>query len=119
MRAFLAILLFSWIFTLFLPWWGVFIPAFIFGVWLLEKGFKAFLTGFTGTGLAWFFQALYVHIANDAILSTRVAEMLGAGSPWVVLLITFLIGGLPGGLGALTGYLIKINLKKTPASAAA
>lgn len=69
------------------------------------------MIGFTGTGLSWFLHALFIHFANDAILSTRMAEMTGAGSPWIILFITFLIGGIPGGLGTLTGYLLKINLK--------
>ena len=119
MKAFLAILILSWIGTLFLPWWILFIPAFFFGAWLSEHGLIAFLAGFTGAGFAWFLQALYIHIANDAIITTRIAEMMGLGSPWVVLLLTFLIGALPGGVGALTGYLLKINLKKTPDSVAA
>jgi hypothetical protein len=111
MRAFLAILFFSWMFTLFLPWWTLFIPALFFGAWLTDKSSDAFLAGFAGSGMAWFLHALFIHIANDAILSTRIAEMLGAGSPWIVLLFTLIVGGIPGGLGALTGCLLKINLK--------
>ncbi len=119
MRAFLAILILSWIGTLFLPWWILFIPAFFFGAWMIENNFAAFLIGFAGAGFAWFIQALYIHIANDAIGSTRIAEMMGLGSPWLVLVITFLIGGLPGAIGALTGSLLKSNLKKNPDSAIA
>ncbi|MCC5942694.1 MAG: hypothetical protein JJU37_14225 [Balneolaceae bacterium] len=119
MRAFLAILILSWVGTLFLPWWILFIPAFFFGVWMIENGFAAFTIGFTGAGFAWFLQALYIHIANGAIVTTRIAEMMGVGSPWLILVLTFLVGGLPGAIGALTGYLLKINLKKNPESAAA
>jgi len=107
MKAFIAILFFSWIVSLYLPWWGVFIPAIIFGAWLLNRSLTAFITGFLAVGLAWFLHALFIHFANDGILSTRIADMMGVGSPWVVLLITFLIGGIPGGLGTLAGYLFK------------
>ena len=110
MKAFGLLLISTWLITLFLPWWGVLIPAIIFGAWLMESAIVSFLTGFTATGLAWFLQVLYIHLANDAILSTRVAEMMGFQSPWIVLAITFLIGAVPGGLGCLLGTLLKLNL---------
>lgn len=113
MKEFVIVLFLSWLFTLFFPWWGVLIPTFITGIWLLNGSFRAFIIGFSGAGLAWFFQALYIHIANEGILSSRIAEMMGVGSPWVVLLITFIVGALAGGIGALTGYLLKVNLWKS------
>lgn len=113
MKGFVLVLFFSWLFTLFFPWWGVLIPTFIIGIWFLNGSFTAFMTGFLGAGFAWFFQSLYVHIGNDGILSGRIAEMMGVGSPWIVLLITFVVGAVAGGVGALTGYLLKVNLKKT------
>lgn len=113
MKEFVLILFFSWLFTLFFPWWGLLIPTFIVGAWLLKSTFSAFLIGFLGAGFAWFFQALYIHFANEGILSSRIAEMMGVGSPWIVLMITFIIGALAGGIGALTGYLMKVNLKKS------
>jgi hypothetical protein len=112
MKAFFGILIFSWILTLFMPWWALFFPALLIGAWLINRGLPAFLIGFCGAGLAWFMQAFYIHLSNDGILATRIADMMGAGSPLLVLLITFIIGGIPGGLGALAGYLVKINLKR-------
>lgn len=110
MRSFIAIFFSTWLLGLFLPWWSVLVPALVFGAWLFDRGLPAFLTGLSATGLAWFIQALYIHIANEAILSTRIADMIQVGSPWVLLLITFLIGGLLGGLGTLLGYQIKTTL---------
>lgn len=111
MRPFLGIFFLCWFFTLFLPWWAVLIPAVLLGAWLLEKSFYAFLIGFSAAGLAWFAQAFYIHIANDAILSTRIAETLSVGSPWILLLITFIIGGILGGSGTLLGVQVKHLLK--------
>lgn len=119
MKAFFGILIFSWVLTLFMPWWSLFISAIFFGIWLINGGFMAFIVGFSGSGLAWFLQAFYIHLSNDGILTSRIAEMMDLGSPWLVLLITFIIGGIPGGLGALTGYLMKINLKRTAVPEAA
>ncbi|MDZ7721002.1 MAG: hypothetical protein U5K72_19435 [Balneolaceae bacterium] len=111
MRAFIAILFFSWLLTLFLPWWGIIIPGLIFGAWLLQGGLQAFLTGFLACGLAWFLQALYIDLANESILSTRIAEMMGVGSHWIILLATFSVAALTGGIATLSGYLVKAVLK--------
>ncbi len=110
MRSFIAIFFSTWLLGLFLPWWSVLLPALVFGAWLFNRGLTAFLTGLSAAGFAWFIHALYIHIANEAILSTRIADMIQLGSPWVLLLLTFLIGGLLGGLGTLLGYQIKTTL---------
>lgn len=107
MRAFFAILVFSWILTLFLPWWGILVPGIIFGAWLLDDGITSFFVGFLGTGLAWLLQAMYIDIANDSILSKRIAEMMGMSASLPILLITFLIAAIAGGLVTLTGYFLK------------
>ena len=113
MRPFLGIFFLCWFITLFLPWWSVLIPALFLGAWLFEKSAHAFLIGFIAAGMAWFVQAFYIHIANDAILSTRIAETISVGSPWVLLLITFIIGGLLGGFGTLLGVQSKHVLRST------
>lgn len=110
MRAFIAILFFSWLLTIFLPWWGLIIPCLIFGAWLLNSGGRAFLIGFFAGGLAWFLQALYIDFANESVLSARIAEMMGIGSHWIILLATFLIAAVLGGLATLTGYFLKTVL---------
>lgn len=117
MRAFIAILFFSWLITLFFPWWGIIIPGLIFGAMFLESGVSAFFIGFLATGLAWFVQALYINIANDSVLAARIAEMMGFGSPWIILFATFLIAALLGALATLAGYLLKtvlVSNKKEP-----
>lgn len=111
MRAFFAILFFSWLITLFLPWWGIILPGIIFGAMLLKSGVKAFFTGFLATGLAWFLQALYIDVANESILSTRIAEMMGVGSHWIILLAAFLIAAIVGGVATLAGYFLTAVLK--------
>lgn len=111
MKAFLAIFFFTWLFNLFLPWWSLLVPAFIFGIWLTEKGVAAFFTGFTAAGLAWLLQALIIDIFNGAVLSSRIAETLSLPAPWFLLLITFIIGGIMGGMGTLSGYLFKNALR--------
>lgn len=101
----------AFILNLFLPWWSVAVPGLIFGYSFRKKAGASFGWGFLALFLLWGIQAAYIHMANDGILSTRVAEMLGVGSPYLVILITAVLGGLVSGLATMTGSLA--NLKKT------
>ena len=101
------ILVTSFLLNLFLPWWSIAIPGVIFGYWFNKKAGPSFILGFIAVFLLWGGQALYIHFANDAILSTRIAEMLQVGSPLIVVLITGMLGGLVSGLATLTGALIQ------------
>lgn len=112
MREFFYILISCWFLNLFLPWWSALIPALLLGAWLFNKSLRGFIVGFTAAGMAWFLQALYIHIANNGIITGRIAETLGIGSSFFVLLITFFIGGLIGGLGVLLGVQIKLALSQ-------
>jgi hypothetical protein len=103
------ILITAFILNLFLPWWSIAIPGLIFGYWRNQKALPSFGWGFLALFLLWGGQALYIHMANDAILSTRIAEMLSVGSPLIVVLITGILGGLVSGLATLTGSLINVG----------
>jgi len=111
MRAFLVILFAVWFMNLFLPWWSALIPCILFGAWLTERARTAFTVGFTAGGLAWLIQAFYIHIANQGILTARVAEMLQVHLPIAVLAITFLTGALITGSATLFGNRLKTVLR--------
>ncbi len=113
MRPFLFIFLLAWLFNLFLPWWAALLPAAAIGAWLIQGAQQAFFTGFLAGGLAWFIQPLYIHIANKGVLSGRIADMLQIGSPWLLLAIMFLMGGLLIGSGTLFGFQLKKVLSRT------
>lgn len=106
------ILITAFLLNLFLPWWSIALPGLIFGYGFNQKALPSFAWGFLALFLLWGGQALYIHYANDGILSTRIAEMLTIGSPLLVVLITGIIGGLVSGLAALTGSLIKETPRK-------
>ncbi len=108
----LLIIISAFILNLFLPWWSIAIPGLLFGYLFNKKGWTSFSLGFLALFLLWGGQALYIHFANNAILSTRIAEMLSVGSPFLVVLITGLLGGLVSGLATLTGSLVKETPRK-------
>lgn len=101
----LLILITAFLVNLILPWWSIAIPGLIFGFQFKKKGRESFGWGFLALFLLWGGQALYIHVANDGILSTRIAEMLGVGNPFLVILITGILGGVVSGFASLTGSL--------------
>lgn len=103
----LLIIVSAFLLNLFLPWWSIAIPGLFLGYRFNLKALPSFGWGFLALFLLWGAQALYIHLANDAILSSRIAEMLQLGSPYLVVLITAVIGGLVSGLATLTGSLVK------------
>jgi hypothetical protein len=105
MKLTVSIAVSAFLLNLFLPWWSIAIPGLIFGYLFNKKALPSFGWGFLALFLLWGGQALYIHFANDGILSTRIAEMLSVGSPMLVVLITGIIGGLVSGLATLTGTL--------------
>ncbi|NBC27840.1 MAG: hypothetical protein GVY08_13330 [Bacteroidetes bacterium] len=111
MRNFIILLFCFWIVTLFLPWWTLLIPAVVLGAALFERSVSAFSIGFLSLFAAWLLQVLYIDIANESVLSGRMADMLGVGQSWLVLLLTALIGGLIGGVGTLLGSQIRQLLR--------
>lgn len=85
------------------PWWTIAVIAFMVCALLPASGFRSFLAGFMGTGLLWLAGALFYSISTDFILTEKVAKLMQLGSPGSLIVITALVGGLVGGLGALSG----------------
>lgn len=103
----LLIIITSWLLNIILPWWSIAIPGLVFGFQYPEKSLKAFGVGFIALFILWGSQAAAIHIANEGILSNRIAEMLQIYSGWLLVIATGLIGGLVSGLAYLTGSLLK------------
>ena len=94
--------------SLYFPWWTIAIAAFMVGVFIHQKPFKAFGSGFLGLFILWAGQSLIIDLQNDHILSQRVAAVLPlGGSSVAIIIVTAIIGGLVGGFGALTGSFVK------------
>lgn len=106
------IALFAYLAELVFPWWTVALCGFVVAALIPSGGPKAFLSGFLGVGLLWLGGALYFSIRTDYILTDKVAELMQLGSPFVLIIISALIGGLCGGLGALSGSQLRGLLRQ-------
>ena len=104
MRLFLLILLFAAGAQVFLPWWSIVPVALALAFLVGRTGGRAFLGGFFGVGLGWAALAGYLNGQNAGLLAHRVAQLLPLGGFSVLLvLVTAAVGGLVGGLAALSG----------------
>jgi len=105
---FLIILILSFVSSYFLPWWVVAIAAFLAAFFIGKRSGQSFWSGFAAVFVVWMVLALFKSIPNDHILANRVIYLFPLPKSWVsLLLVTALIGGLVGGMGALSGVLIK------------
>jgi len=101
--------LLSFALCLFLPWWSIAIAAFIVAVAVHQKPFKAFSAGFLSLFLLWGGLTYWISAGNGHILATKLNQLILniTASPWVIILITALIGALVGGLAALSGSFVR------------
>lgn len=95
----------------FLPWWSMAIGAAAVAYVIDNKGGISFLAGLLGVALLWFVMALYIDMSSHAILTTKVNKLL----PIPALALTAIVGGLVGGLSALSGALLRQGISRTQA----
>jgi hypothetical protein len=110
---FLIILILSFISSYLLPWWASAIIAFLAALFAGKTSGQSFWSGFGAISILWTILALLKSVPNDNILASRVIQLFPLPHQWILLLlITALIGGLVGGMAALSGVLTKKALKK-------
>lgn len=98
---------------LYLPWWSIAVCAFIVSALIIQQPFKAFLAGFAGVFLLWFIFSWSIDSSNEHILSHKIAQIFPLGGiSFLLILVTSLVGGLVGGLAALSGSYLRYNTRR-------
>ncbi len=111
---FLIILILSFASGYFLPWWVVAIAAFLAAMFAGKTSGQAFWSGFGAIFIGWITLALFKSVPNNHILADRVVQLFPLPHNWIyLLLLTGLIGGLVGGMAAMSGVLLKNALTKS------
>jgi len=91
-----------------LPWWSFVVTNLIIAIALPIKPVQSFIAGALGVGALWAGLAFGIDLANNHILSTKVAKILPLGGSYIALIIvTALVGALLGGLASLTGSFVR------------
>lgn len=91
-----------------LPWWSFVVTNLIIAIALPIKPLQSFFAGALGVGALWAGLAFGIDLANNHILSTKVAQILPLGGSYIALIIvTAFVGALLGGLASLTGSFVR------------
>lgn len=93
------------------PWWTVAVCAALISALIPTKSSRAFLCGFASIALLWLLCGLVFSIQSDFLLTERVARLFSVNSSIIILLVTSLIGGIVGGMGALCGNQLRQTLQ--------
>ncbi len=107
--------IFAFALGLYLDWWSIAIAAFVVAVCIPQRPWKALLSGGLAIALLWGGYSFFLNKRNDGLLATKIASVLPlGGSRLFLILLTAIIGGLVGGLAALSGsYVRRVPLRKT------
>jgi hypothetical protein len=91
-----------------LPWWSFVVTNLMIAIAVPIKPIQSFLAGALGVGALWAGLAFGIDMANNHILSSKVAHILPLGGSYIALIIvTAFVGALLGGLASLTGSFVR------------
>jgi hypothetical protein len=108
-----AVLIVGLIAQLFFPWWSIAVVAFLVGVWASESPAKSFVYGTVAVTFLWAVYAGIQSNANAGIINASISKMLGGKvSGTQLIFVTGLIGGLVGGMSAMTGTMLRQLINK-------
>ena len=104
----ILIIFFSFLSGLYFPWWTLSIVAFLISVLIQQKPLTSFICGFVSLFLLWGFLSFVISTQNDHILAHRVSLLIfKTDSPFLLIIVTALIGAIVGGFAALAGSFVR------------
>lgn len=96
----------------YLPWWSVSTASFAIALIIYQRPWVSFLTGYIGVLLLWLILILKINAANESVLAPKISMIMGFGEgDMLLIMVTCLTGAIVGGLGALTGSLLRKVLR--------
>ncbi|MFT4031292.1 MAG: hypothetical protein QM669_02645 [Siphonobacter sp.] len=104
---FILIVILSAMVQYFLPWWSVVLIPFFLSAWKGTSGFASFLNGLLASGLLWLALAWFEHSRSAGVLTSRISSLFMNIPATGLMTITALVGGLLGGMAALSGYFLR------------
>lgn len=97
---------------LYMEWWSIAIACFLVALIIRQHPGVAFLTGFLALFILWAGLSFWISNNNGHILAHKMSVILiKTDNPFLLMIITGLVGALVGAFAALTGSL----LRKRPA----
>ena len=100
--------LLSFALCLFLPWWVIAIAGFAVAFAIPQKAGLSFFSGFLALFFLWAGLSFWMSAANNHLLAHKISMLfIKIDNPLLLIVVTGIIGGLVGGLGSLTGRLLR------------
>ena len=110
---FIATLVLAIVLSLFLPWWSVMTAALTTALFIPLKKTAVFFVPFMAVLLFWAIYSFILSSSNDYTLAKRIAILLPlGGNPYILILVTGLVGGLAAGITAIFGKQLTLLVKK-------
>lgn len=111
---FLATFVLALLLSLVLPWWSVMTAALATSLFIPLKKAAVFFVPFLAILLFWAVYSFMLSSGNDYTLAKRIAVLLYlGGNPYVLMLVTGIIGGLAAGIAAVFGKQLSLVLSKS------
>lgn len=97
----------------YLPWWSVMVAGFVSALFFSLKKASVFFVPFLAVFLFFVLYSYMLSSVNNFILAKKIAILLPlGGDPFVLILVTGLIGGLATGVAAMFGKQLSNLVKK-------
>ena len=110
---FIVTIILAFVLSLFLPWWSVMTAALVTALFIPLKKSAVFFVPFLAILLFWAVYSFVLSSANDYTLAKRIAVLLPlGGNPYILMLVTGIVGGLAAGITAVFGKQLILVLKK-------
>lgn len=110
---FITTIVLALILSLFLPWWSVMTAALATALFIPLKKAAVFVVPFLAILLFWAVYSFIISSSNDFTLAKRIATLLSlGGNPYVLILVTGIVGGLAAGITAIFGKQLSLVLSK-------
>lgn len=106
---FIVTILLCYVLGGYIPSWAVIVTAFLPALIWAKKAAPTLMIGFIAIALLYFFMVNVGSSEDHNRLVDRISDMMGQ-SGMMIKIITALIGGIIGGLGALLGFYLKNSL---------
>jgi hypothetical protein len=110
---FIVTIILAYVLSLFLPWWSVMVAAFAVALLIPLKKGAVFFIPFLAILLFWVIYSYVLSSTNNFTLAKRIAILLPlGGNPYLLMLITGVVGGIAAGIAAILAKQLNLVVKK-------
>ncbi len=110
---FVATIILAAILSLFLPWWSIMTAALATSLFIPLRKAAVFLVPFLAILVFWAGYSFVLSSANDFTLAKKISTLLEiGGNPYLLILVTGVVGGLAAGIAAIFGKQLTLLTSK-------